>query len=83
MRGNLAFDTLRDRLLQDSDFAARMIIYLESIIKQGIDESIPHGPEVNLPSMPPSAKDFESDDDFHLRLSHDSNCVARKMQVHS
>ncbi|KAI3286470.1 hypothetical protein DTO002I6_8141 [Penicillium roqueforti] len=80
-RGNLAFTSLRDRLLQDSEFAARMIRYLESIITQGVDVSIPHDPEVNLPSMPPSATDFESDDDFHLRLSHDSNCVARKMQV--
>lgn len=82
-RGNLAFDSLRDRLLQNSDFAARIIRYLESIITQGVDESIPHDPEVNLPTVPPSAKDVESDDDFHLRLSHDSNCVARKMQVHS
>jgi hypothetical protein len=82
-RGNLAFDTLRDRLLEDSDFAARMIRYLESIITQGIDESVPHDPAVDLPIMPPSAKHPESDDDFHLRLSHDSNCVARKMQVHS
>lgn len=71
VRGNLAFDTLRGRLLQDTDFVARMIRYLESIITQGIDGSIPHDPEVNLPSMPPSAKEVESDDDFHLRLSHD------------
>ena len=82
-RGNLAFTTLRDRLLEDSDYAVRMIRYLESIITQGVDGSIPHDPEVNLPSMPPSAKDFESDNDFCLRLSHDSNCVARRMQLHS
>ncbi|KAI7970124.1 hypothetical protein EIK77_000334 [Talaromyces pinophilus] len=55
----------------------------ESIITQGVDESIPHDPEVHLPTTPPSAKGFESDDDFHLRLSHDNNCVARRMQVHS
>lgn len=82
-RGNLTFTTLRDRLLQDTNFAARMLHYLESIIMQGIDESIPHDPEVNIPCTQPSAKDFESDEDFHLRLSHDSNCVARKTQVHS
>jgi hypothetical protein len=81
-KGNLAFTSLRARLLQDSDFAARMIRYLESIIMQDIDESIQHDPKVNLPNMPPSAKDLESDDDFHLRLSHDSNCVARRTQVH-
>lgn len=83
VKGNLAFTGLQDRLLQDNDFATHMIRYLESIITQGVDESIPHDPEVNLPTTPPSAKGFESDDDFHLRLSHDSNCVARRMQVHS
>ena len=77
-RGKLAFNTLRDRLLQDTNFAARMLRYLESIIMQGIDESIPHDPEVNIPSTPPSAKDFESDDNFYLRLLYNSNCVARK-----
>ncbi|OKO97720.1 ATP-dependent DNA helicase PIF1 [Penicillium subrubescens] len=82
-RGNLAFTTLRDRLLHDTNFATRMVRYLESIIMQGIDESILHDPEVNIASTPPSAKDFESDDDFHLQLSYDSNCVARKTQVHS
>ncbi|KAF5855656.1 hypothetical protein ETB97_008829 [Aspergillus alliaceus] len=82
-KGNLAFTSLRDRVLQDSDFRARTICYLEAIATQGVDESIPHDPEVNLPSMPPSAEGFESDEDFHLRLSHDSNCVARRMQAHS
>lgn len=82
-RGNLAFTTLRDRLLQDTNFAARMLHYLESIIIQGIDESIPHDTEVSIPSTAPSTKDFESDDDFRLRLSHDSNYVAHKTQVHS
>lgn len=82
-RGNLAFATLRDRLLYDPNFATRMVRYLESIIMQGIDETILHDPEVNVPSTPPSARDFESDDDFRLRLSYDSNCIARKTQVHS
>ncbi|KAF9884384.1 hypothetical protein FE257_001840 [Aspergillus nanangensis] len=82
-RGNLAFATLRDRPLQDTNFAARMLRYLESIIMQGIDKSIPHDSEVNIPSTPPSAEDFQSDDGFHVRLSYDSNCVARKTQLHS
>jgi hypothetical protein len=42
LRGNLAFTTLRNRLLNDSDFATRMIRYLETTIVQGIDENIPH-----------------------------------------
>ncbi|KAH7021701.1 hypothetical protein B0J12DRAFT_545000, partial [Macrophomina phaseolina] len=82
-RGNLGFTTLRNRLLNDDRFAARMVRYLESIIMQGIDESSPQDPEVSLPNMPPSAKEQESDGGFHLRLSHDSNSVARRKQVHS
>jgi hypothetical protein len=34
---NLAFATLRDRLLQDKSFASRMIRYLETAIVQSID----------------------------------------------
>jgi hypothetical protein len=45
--------------------------------------NILYDPEVNIPSMPLLAKDFESDVDFCLRLSYDSNCVARKTQVYS
>jgi hypothetical protein len=60
-----------------------MVRYIESIITQGIDESILYNPELNIVSTPPSAKDFESDNDFHLRLLYDSNCVARKTQVYS
>lgn len=83
MRGNLAFTSLRDRLLRDSDYAARMVRYLESIMVQGVDESILYGPGVNIPSMPPSAKDFAFDVDFCLRISYDSNCVVRKTQIYS
>ncbi|KAJ5364729.1 uncharacterized protein N7496_010442 [Penicillium cataractarum] len=57
--------------------------YLESIIIQGINETILHDPKVNIPSTPLSAQDFESDNDFHLRLSYNSNYIARKTQVHS
>jgi hypothetical protein len=55
IRGNLAFNTLRERVLEDGVFAARLISYLEKIIIQSIDESIPHDVEVDLPAMPPSA----------------------------
>ncbi|KAE8155906.1 hypothetical protein BDV40DRAFT_306572 [Aspergillus tamarii] len=33
--------------------------------------------------MPPPGKERESDGDFHLRLSHDSNSLACKKQIHS
>lgn len=83
LRRNLGFMTLRDRLLWDSDFATRMIRYLETIIVQCIDENNLDDPEMSLPSIPPSANDVESDAEFHQRLSHDSNCVARRKQVDS
>jgi hypothetical protein len=83
LRGNLAFDTLRDRLLNDSDFATHMIRYLEATITQSINDAIPHDPEINLPSTPPSTKLLESDAEFFLRLSYDSNSVAQKTQIHS
>jgi hypothetical protein len=64
VRGNLAFTNLRNRLLQDSEFATRMIRYLEATIVQGIDDSIPYDPDVSLPATPPSAKEQETDPDF-------------------
>ncbi|KAK4936123.1 hypothetical protein LTR66_015377, partial [Elasticomyces elasticus] len=76
VRGNLAFTTLRNRVLGDTEFAARLTRYLEATIVQGIDESVPHDPEVNLPSTPPSAKERETDAEFFLSLSYDSNSVA-------
>src|SRR4051794_39877499 len=36
LAGNLSFDTLRHRLLEDDEFAARMVRYLETIIVQSI-----------------------------------------------
>ncbi|KAJ5742359.1 uncharacterized protein N7511_011545 [Penicillium nucicola] len=83
VRGNLAFTSLRDRLLKDSEFAARMIRYLEATIVEGIDEDVPYNPEVSLPSTPPSAKERETDAEFFLGLSYDSNAVARRTQMHS
>lgn len=83
VRGNLAFTSLRNRLLNDSEFAARMIRYLEATIVQGIDESVPYDPEVSLPSTPPSSKERETDTEFILRLAYDSNSVARRTQMHS
>ncbi|CAI7569062.1 unnamed protein product [Penicillium discolor] len=83
VRANLAFTTLRNRVLGDTEFAARLIRCLEATIVQGIDESVPHDPEVNLPSTPPSAKERETDAEFFLGLLYDSNSVARRTQIHS
>jgi hypothetical protein len=83
LQGNLVFTNLRDRLLTDSQFAARMIHYLESIVIQGIDESILPNSEVNTAATPPSTNKVESDDEFLVRLCHDANSVAYKKQMHS
>jgi hypothetical protein len=83
LRGNLSFSTLRSRVLSDSEFAGRMIHYLEKVIIQSLDETIFTDPETNLPATGPSASDPESDYEFNLRLEHDSNLVARSKQLHS
>jgi hypothetical protein len=57
LRGNLSFSTLRSRVLSGSEFADRMIHYLEKVIIQSVDESIFTDPEVNLPATGPSASD--------------------------
>jgi Helitron helicase-like domain at N-terminus/PIF1-like helicase len=80
LTGNLAFRTLRDRLLQDEPFAARMIRYLQSAICQSIELCADADTNTDLP---PSAKDPETDREFHVRLTADSNAVASKKQLHS
>lgn len=39
--------------------------------------------EVNLPPMPPSTRDMQSDDEFYIRRTYDSNLVAQQKQTHS
>ena len=83
VKGNLAFRTLRERMLQDRAFATRMIHYLETVICQSVDLDISGNPDTDLAFKPPSAKNLETDHDFHVRLSADSNAVACKTQLHS
>lgn len=83
LMGSLAFSTLRERILQDGAFAQRVIRYLESIIVQNINSDNDSIPESGPANIPPSSKDFGSDDEFHQRLTADSNAVACKTQIHS
>ena len=88
VRGNVDFASLRDRLVEDSDFATRMIRYLETIIMESLHQSAPQEPEVThptatLPTAGPSALNDESDLNFNFKLSCDSNLVASKKQMHS
>ena len=96
LTGNIAFSSLRNRLLQDSAFAARMIRYLETVIVQSIhlDNAGRSGLDLSdidaagrtgpgLSDMPPSSTNAETDDEFYAKLSADSNAVACKRQLHS
>ena len=83
LAGNVAFDTLRHRLLEDDEYAARMIRYLETIIVHSIDPSNDASAETDHPNVPLSAKAQDTDEEFHTKLSTDSNIVARKAQIHS
>ncbi|KAJ5195491.1 uncharacterized protein N7498_008929 [Penicillium cinerascens] len=83
LKGNLSFGSLRSRVLADTEFAARVLHYLESVIIQSVDESLPLDPEVNLPLTCPSACDPELDHEFYFRLANDSNLIARSKLVHS
>src|SRR6266850_4394699 len=57
-----------------------MIHYVESVICQSIQLDVNDNTDVDVP---PSANDLETDRDFQLRLSADSNAVASKKQIHS
>ncbi|KFZ23650.1 hypothetical protein V502_01866 [Pseudogymnoascus sp. VKM F-4520 (FW-2644)] len=83
LRGNLSFSTLRERLLQDKAYAARMIQYLETIIVQSIHPSSLDQTLPNPPDTPLCSSSLESDDEFRGKLFADSNAVACKKQLHS
>ena len=82
LTGNLAFNTLHNQLLKDNEFATRVIRYLEAIIIQSIDLNVDTPAEIDLLDTPPSTKCPETDDEFYVRLSADSNAVACKKQIH-
>ena len=83
LTGNHAFSTLRERLLQDEDFAQRMIQYLESIIVESINSYNDSTLESESTNAAPSSKHANSDIEFHQKLMADSNAVARKTQIHA
>jgi hypothetical protein len=83
LTGNLEFNSLRDRLLQDDVYAQRLIRYLESIIVQSINLDVDTDSSTGPINMPPSSKSQESDHEFHERLGTDSNAVACRTQIHS
>jgi len=71
LAGNLDFFDLKGKLLADSDFARRMIEYLDCVISESIE--LPDGgPEISRPST----RDFEDDAAYENALRKYGNAVA-------
>lgn len=83
LRGNLGFMQLRNRVLQDSHFASRMIRYLETVIMHSLHDADSHNSEITISSTPPSPSGSESHVEFMQKLFDDSNRVAHVKQLHS
>ena len=81
LAGNLDFLGLRGKMLQDADFARRMIGYLDSIISEQIDACESDTRADDTP--PPSTQDFETGEDYLSALHSHANAVASKRQIHS
>jgi hypothetical protein len=71
-KGNVEFAKIRDRVLNDSSFAARMISFLESTIVENVELMT-----TGIPRIPDRPQHFstedESDDSFRKRLDADNN----------
>src|SRR5436309_10702404 len=80
LAGNLDFFDLREKMLNDAEFASQMIDHLDSIISECIDacESENSPSPTSMPSQ-----DFESDQDYVHALRRYGNEVASKRQIHS
>jgi hypothetical protein len=83
VRGNLGFAHLRDRLRAETNFATRMIQYLETIIMHSIYHPDNDNPETAISNIPPTATGPESDIEFCQTLFKDSNRVASIKQLHA
>jgi hypothetical protein len=60
-----------------------MIYYLEAIITRGVGLGDDSCTSRKLEAMQPCSTTPETDEEFHVRLSINSNAVACKKQVHS
>ena len=73
---------LRDRVLNDSSFAGRVVSFLESTVIENVELMT-----TEIPRIPDRPQHFstedEVDDSFRKRLDADSNAVAAKVQIHS
>jgi len=81
LTGNLDFFNLRTKMLEDPEFARRMISYLDSVISERIDPR--ESDDRSNESSVPSTRHFETDQGYVNALHEYGNAVASKRQVHS
>ena len=65
LHGNIGFETLRERMLQDKRLAERMIRYMETIIVESVDLDLAMGEGSALMAEAPRASDFADRDGYH------------------
>jgi hypothetical protein len=82
LTGNFMFEELRNRVLNDTTFANRLISFLESTITNAIDEALTDNDSLLFENTPHFSTDH-SDDGFYRELLNDSHTVASKTQIHS
>jgi hypothetical protein len=75
---NLDFQNLQEHLQLDTDFAAKIICYLESIIKYSVNLAANDLNNQRQNPAPPLAKDTESNSSFITSLLLDINTIASK-----
>jgi Helitron helicase-like domain at N-terminus/PIF1-like helicase len=87
LTGNLDFYDLRKKILNEPDFARRMVEYLDSVISERIDAS---GGSKNdgsdsqpTESSCPPTQNFGNDQEYVDAMHKYANAVASKRQIHS
>jgi Helitron helicase-like domain at N-terminus len=81
LKGNFTFEELRSRVLNDADFAERLISFLESIITNTVENALENTDLLfqEVPSPLPE----QSPAEFYNQLVTDGHTIANKTQRHS
>ena len=80
LTGGVEFFNLRDKILEDPDFAKDMIEYLDTVISECIEPCDSDSPDH---MSRPSARDFKNEHDYVEALRSYGNAIVSKQQVHS
>ena len=80
LRGAFHLSEIRNRLCSDTEYAAKMVEFVDNIIKCSIISTIQ--PETLLQEAPRASLD-ETDEEFSQKLEQDSNAIAAKSHLHS